>query len=451
MLKSKSTTDEVFRMCLHYVLLTRKYKLFHLSVRNGDSILVEYLYEYFIPIWLMTSKHNYVEIALNQIEDLYGRVPFHVLQAARENRMQPIHVGVDRNGTPMAQWALDALMELLQIKYKAMNFPNSREGWQKHSTNMPLVARSKIFCQTEYSRRYDVESYDEQFFEFEAAGEKQDKGNNKTPTQAPRRNQEKVMVAEILHLSDAFTETENRKMTVNTFWSVLKDVTTILGDDGEKDSEGLTSTDGRSQGELALVEVNHEMMHNSPLQNETTEEVANANEMDQLAWFQQLEDEDNALLEADMEEEEDNNNETIDNPGDGERSTMEATRPRGRLDESCLMVDDRETEIVIGINEKRIKVQMTQFNRMGLCNVYEDGRLKMKKMKIPDIRFRQRCRIKREIATLQAELNSYLNNKDGMSKTISLIEKLRQGGTVVTCDNRMEYKLMKKGMWVVPF
>jgi hypothetical protein len=81
---------------------TRKYKLFRLSVRNGDSILVEYLYEYFIPIWLSTSKHNYVEIALNQIKDLYGRVPFHVLQAARENQMQPIHKGVDRDGSLIA-------------------------------------------------------------------------------------------------------------------------------------------------------------------------------------------------------------------------------------------------------------------------------------------------------------------------------------------------------------
>jgi hypothetical protein len=104
------------------------YKLFRVLVRNGDAVLVEYLYEYFIPIWLMTSKHNYVEIALNQIEDLFGRVPFHVLQASRENRMQAIHVGNNRDATPMAQWAMDALMELLQVKYKAMNFPNSREG-----------------------------------------------------------------------------------------------------------------------------------------------------------------------------------------------------------------------------------------------------------------------------------------------------------------------------------
>ena len=150
-LKSTTSTDEVFCCCVNYMKLTRMYKLFCVSVRNGDAIMVEYLYEYFIPIWLMTSNHNYVEIALTQIEALYGRVPFHVLQSTRENQMQSIHAGNDRDGRPMAQWAMDALMELLQIKYKAMDFPNSREGWQNNLTNMPLVSQAKIFCATEYT------------------------------------------------------------------------------------------------------------------------------------------------------------------------------------------------------------------------------------------------------------------------------------------------------------
>ena len=126
--------------------------------------MVEYLCEYFIPIWIMTGKHNYVEIALNQIKDLYPCVSFHIPQAARENCFQPLHRGKDRDGVPMSNWALDAIMELLQIKYKAMDFPDSREGWQKHLKNMPLVARSKVFTQGEYTGMYDVKGYDELFF-----------------------------------------------------------------------------------------------------------------------------------------------------------------------------------------------------------------------------------------------------------------------------------------------
>jgi hypothetical protein len=125
------------------------------------------------------------------MEDLYSRVPFHVLQAIRENRFLPLHKGKTRNGQFMANWALDQVMELLQIKYKDMNFPSTHSGWQEHSTNMPLVSRCKKYAETEYSRRHDVESYDEQFFEMDAAGHSQDKGNCKTQTTIPRRTQEK--------------------------------------------------------------------------------------------------------------------------------------------------------------------------------------------------------------------------------------------------------------------
>jgi hypothetical protein len=88
---------------------------------------------------------------------------------------------------------------------------------------------------------------------------------------------------------------------------------------------------------------------------------------------------------------------------------------------------------------------------MCLRNFYEDGRVKMIKLKIPEIRFRRRCRMKREIRTLQSELNTYLNNKDGASKTKSLLDLLRQSDTVLgiidskMIEKRMEYRLMRQG------
>jgi hypothetical protein len=66
--KTEESTDEVFRLSLLYMQITRKYKLFRLSVHNGDAVMVEFLYMFFIHIWLMCGKHNYVEIGLNQIE-----------------------------------------------------------------------------------------------------------------------------------------------------------------------------------------------------------------------------------------------------------------------------------------------------------------------------------------------------------------------------------------------
>jgi hypothetical protein len=58
-------------------------------------------------------KQIYVEIGLSQIKDLYGHIPFHVLQAIRKNRMLTLHPGTDRDGREQADWAMDALMELL--------------------------------------------------------------------------------------------------------------------------------------------------------------------------------------------------------------------------------------------------------------------------------------------------------------------------------------------------
>jgi hypothetical protein len=136
--KVTTSTDEVLRMNILCVTITRKYVLFRQSSRNGDSTTVEWLYKYFIPIWLMVGKHNYVEIGLSQMEDLYSGVPFHVLQAIRENRFLPLHKGKTRNGQHMANWALDQVMELLQIKYKDMNFPKTQSGWQEHSTNIKI-------------------------------------------------------------------------------------------------------------------------------------------------------------------------------------------------------------------------------------------------------------------------------------------------------------------------
>jgi hypothetical protein len=193
----EQSSDKMFQMMVLFTILCRKYRVFRQSVWHGDAIVVEALYKYFIPVWLMVGKQNYVEIGLSQIEDLYGPVSFHVLQSICKNRMLPLHPGTDCDGQKQADWAMDALMELLQTKYKTMNFLSTLEGWQNHSTNMPLVARAKKFAETEYTQRSNVKSFDEMYFETNAAGDKQDKGNCKTQTLVPRRTKEKIVISEI--------------------------------------------------------------------------------------------------------------------------------------------------------------------------------------------------------------------------------------------------------------
>jgi hypothetical protein len=118
----------------------------------------------------------------------------------------------------------------MQPKYKkSMHFLSTLERMQGHSTNMPLVARYKRFSEIKYlKRQYNVDSFDEQFLEFKAAGEAQDKGNSKTQMTVPKQIKEKIMVSEILYLVHSFAEMPGQKMGINTFWKLLKDITTSL-------------------------------------------------------------------------------------------------------------------------------------------------------------------------------------------------------------------------------
>jgi hypothetical protein len=127
--KLDTSTDEVFRTMIQFVILTRRYHRFRESVRHADSIAIESLYNCFTPIWLATGKLHYFEICLTQMEELYRIIPFEILQTVRENRTVPLHKGKDKRGMRMAHWALDQIIELIQHKFKLMDFPNTVEGW----------------------------------------------------------------------------------------------------------------------------------------------------------------------------------------------------------------------------------------------------------------------------------------------------------------------------------
>ena len=59
-------------------------------MRKGDSITVEAVYNYFTPIWLALGKTTYFNIALDQTDELYMKIPYKILQYVRENRFLPL-------------------------------------------------------------------------------------------------------------------------------------------------------------------------------------------------------------------------------------------------------------------------------------------------------------------------------------------------------------------------
>jgi hypothetical protein len=95
-----------------------------------------------------------------------------------------------------------------------------------------------------------------------------------------------------------------------------------------------------------------------------------------------------------------------------------------------------------------VKVQQAKFNPTGLTDFKKDGDAKMIQQNLPLVCFCQGCRISREIKTLQIELNNYLTNKDGTSKMKLLKKALSLSRKEATCNFRIEYRMMKKGLWV---
>jgi hypothetical protein len=115
------------------------------------------------------------------MEELYYRVsiPFETLQIVHENRTVPLHKGKDKRGKRMAHWALNQIIELIQQKFKLMDFPNTVQGWQHHSVNMLLVSCCVTHCDLEYSLRFNVDSFDAQFERGIPNGNSTDRGNKK--------------------------------------------------------------------------------------------------------------------------------------------------------------------------------------------------------------------------------------------------------------------------------
>lgn len=274
--KLRNSTDEVFRAGLNFVKMARMHRSFKESIRYGDAIHLEYLYSTFTPAWLALGKNIYFEIALSTVEQFYGRVPFPLLQVIRDNRAVPIYDRTDKDGTPMANWSQDGIIEDFQVRYKAMSFINTPEEWEKNSVNMPLVSQCRTQVDNEYTKRSDVESFNEKWVGGVANGPKTDIGNKKRASKVPRQEQEKALVHEVLTLSKFFVETPGRKFNTNHVWSVLPKVTTKLSKPEPK-----TSTSGFDEDAI-LEEIAEQALDSDPIGTGATGEGDDSNVVEAL-------------------------------------------------------------------------------------------------------------------------------------------------------------------------
>ena len=112
-------------------------------MRSGDAILIEWVYKEVLPLFNISGKKHILEITLKQMEDLYARIPYKLLHLCRINRTVPLYSGMDSQGNPMANWALDSLIETIQKYYHKINFNNGKSnGWLKHSLHVMVMSKA---------------------------------------------------------------------------------------------------------------------------------------------------------------------------------------------------------------------------------------------------------------------------------------------------------------------
>ena len=99
----KHSTDEVLRFGLNFVKIARMYRMFRRSLHVGDFISIEYLWTWFLPIFVLLDKRIYIEIALNQIETLYQKNSYFALSLMRMNRTARLHDGQSANRKECAE------------------------------------------------------------------------------------------------------------------------------------------------------------------------------------------------------------------------------------------------------------------------------------------------------------------------------------------------------------
>ncbi len=54
--RRENTSDEVFAMVLNFIEVMHLYRIFRISLRAGDAIMIEWLYIKFLPIFATAGK-----------------------------------------------------------------------------------------------------------------------------------------------------------------------------------------------------------------------------------------------------------------------------------------------------------------------------------------------------------------------------------------------------------
>ena len=99
--------DEVFFMVINFMQITNLYQEFKLALNYGDTVMIEWLYKEFLPLYLYTGKRYYLEIVYGMMDKLYGAIYYKLLHLTIINGTVLLYTEFDTDGCPMANWSID--------------------------------------------------------------------------------------------------------------------------------------------------------------------------------------------------------------------------------------------------------------------------------------------------------------------------------------------------------
>jgi hypothetical protein len=347
------------------------------------------------------------EIGLSAIEEMYGKIPYNILQGCRVNHTIPLYGGVEKKTQePMANWALDGIIELMQKYYHKMNFANTLEGWTRHSGNVALIAKSIQFTTNEYPRAVDANTFNENNINLK---DDRDAGRNKRYTTTPQRQKERLMVAELHLLSLAVVEQPQRKYTRGFFWDNFKDIRTDLKLETVEERARRLKAECQSEGEQLLSDMTDELYNDDEDDGQIRNETSGGGN-EPLTMINP------ATIGADGNEDDDKegDDDDIDN-GETTSSNTGAEEP-----------------IEVSIGKRRImNIRRAAVHKFAFRDVEAMGKEAMRKADLKKTRFRARERKQRQEATLF----TLLANEDSNDRNATLTFRWLATSTVAMKPN----------------
>jgi hypothetical protein len=374
--KRSTTKDEYFQSALNFVSMMERYRVFRISLRAGDAIMLEALYSKFLSIYNALGKKHYVEIVLGNIDAFYSQLPSKLLHLVRINRTSPLYEGNDRQGKPMANWALDAIIEVQQKYYHRMQQGTSVKGWLQNSPHIMLMNKAQRFVQYEYCRVKEKQCRDSKMVDHVDGDVRMDHGQNQKRTFIPKRHKEYKCISEFISLMKWTVETNGRKYNSKDVWDVIVE---------ERVTTKLNNQDERAQASMMLNEAL------------TEEERLCSSVTDDL--FDSIEREDTSTTDENLDVIEEVTLDPLSMVNDG----------GGEGDDDVEVQDIEEVCVTL----KKMKVTKAAINPLGLRDVFTIADELLDKKNLLVTRLRKKERQKRKMDLRHRMFESVRNNADG--------------------------------------